>query len=422
MAAVHPCPAPAAHRRLMDCHATWHAMADSYMEPDTFRMHLNSLLQSLRNVTFLLQKQKAELPKFDEWYTAFVRDVCPRPLLRWSVKSRNRVVKESDLELLSEFRIRWVMDWLRRGERKFTFPPRMSTRDMLGAIFSDPGNPRVGVVTISRRWVDKALPDYELLHATREVFIELSRLLLSAHDASGGGACELDTRDLKCVTPAITPHPLSCMVINSGILQEHLDLSDGFGIKEVEYRIDRDERRIKQARKRYGGPLVIDPSGPMEMAPKLMESALMVLRRDKTHMNMMWSFRGSKIIDMMSPNYADQNGKYLMFHRLADRVESLRADGVILLNEAWWAAHLVLDENGIPIPARERKDRQEALHILAATREGERLALTVPFTRSRFGKIETGDMLEEYGDAIGSFGPLIPIQERWRQMDDRDER
>ena len=54
------CPVPSAHRRLMDCHVHWHAAADAYMEPESFRLNLNALIQSLRNVTFLLQSQKRD--------------------------------------------------------------------------------------------------------------------------------------------------------------------------------------------------------------------------------------------------------------------------------------------------------------------------------------------------------------------------
>ncbi|NEB81194.1 hypothetical protein G3I40_39205 [Streptomyces sp. SID14478] len=418
-----PCPMPTAHKRLMDCHAMWHAMSATYMEPDDFRMHLNSLVQGLRNVTFMIQKQKAELPDYEEWYTNFVRDVTPKPLMRWAVKSRNRIVKESDLELLSEAKIRWVANWITKEERKFTFPPRMSSQQMLAAIFSDPGNPRVGVVTVSRRWVDKALPDYELLHATREIFIELSRLLYAGHAAAGVESCAMDSRDPACVTSNISVHPLLCMDINSALRQEHVDLEDGFGISEVVHSITRDERQVEKANKRYG-TFSVTATGPIEAAPQLMKSAQMVMLKDKNHMPMVWSYRDGKIVDMISPNFFDQNGKYLMFHRLADRVETLRADGVVLVIEAWWAPDDKRDAQGLPIPPRDREDRQEVLHVAAATRAGERVSLLSPFSRSESGEIVFGETISGPDEDAGlsALGPFLPIFERWKQMDERGER
>jgi hypothetical protein len=391
------------------------------MEPDSFRMHLNSLIQGLRNVTFMVQKQKAELIGYEDWYTQFVKEITIKPLMRWAVKSRNRIVKESDLELLSEAKIRWVGNWVAKEERKFTFPPRMSSKDMLRVIFSNPGNPRVGVVTISRRWVDKALPDYELLHATREVFLELSRLLHVAHAAAGVNLCALDQREPSCVTSAISVQPLACMDINSGLRQEHVDLEDGSGIDEVEHYIKRDERRVEKANKRYGS-FSVTAANPIEAAPQLMEAAQRVLQKDKCHMPMMWSYRDGKIVDMISPSFFDQNGKYLMFHRLADRVESLRADGVVLVIEAWWAPGDVRDAEGYTIPPRDREDRQEVLHVAAATRDGETLSLLAPFSRAESGEIAFGEVISGPDEEMGRLGPFLPIFERWKQMDERGER
>ncbi|WP_432013901.1 hypothetical protein [Streptomyces cucumeris] len=396
-------------------------MSAAYMEPDSFRMHLNSLIQGLRNVTFMVQKQKADLAGYEEWYTKFVHDVTPKPLMRWAVKSRNRIVKESDLELLSEARIRWVANWVAKEERRFTFPPRMSSHQMLAAIFSDPGNPRVGVVTVSRRWVDKALPDYELLHATREIFIELSRLLHAGHAAAGVTLCAMDKREPDCVTPDINVHPLGCMDINSGLRQKHVDLGDGFGISEVEHCITREEQQVKKANQRYGS-FSVTASGPIEAAPQLMESARMVLRKDKYHMPMVCSYRDGKIVDMISPNFFDQNGKYLTFHRLADRVETLRADGIVLVIEAWWAPDDKRDAQGLVIPPRDREDRQEVLHVAAATRAGERFSLLTPFSRGESGEIVFGETISGPDEELGVFGPFLPIFERWKQMDERDER
>jgi hypothetical protein len=391
------------------------------MQPDSFRMHLNSLIQGLRNVTFMVQKQKAELVGYEDWYTRFVKDVTPRPLMRWAVKSRNRIVKESDLELLSEAKIRWVADWSTKEERKFTFPPRMSSHEMLAAIFSNPGNPRVGVVSVSRRWVDKALPDYELLHATREVFIELSRLLHAGHTAAGANSCALDEREPACVTPVISVQPLACMDINSSLRQEHLDLEGGFGIDEVVHRIDRNDRQVELAKQRYG-TFAVTASSPIEAAPQLIEAARMVLQKDKYYMPMMWSYRGGKIVDMISPTFFDQNGKYLMFHRLADRVETLRADGIVLAIEAWWAPDDKRDAQGLPIPPREREDRQEVLHVAAATRAGERLSLIAPFSRDKSGEISFGAIISDPADEdMSQLGPFMPIFERWKQMDERGE-
>ncbi|MFJ6528056.1 hypothetical protein ACIQMZ_22590 [Streptomyces longwoodensis] len=422
MTPANQCPAPAAHKRLMDCHAMWHSLANAYMQPDTFRMHLNSLIQGLRNVTFVLQKQKRELSRFETWYTEFQEQARSSPLMRWSVNSRNRIVKESDLELNSEAKIRWVIDWLTEGERKFTFPPRMTSREMLSAIFSDPGNPRVGVITLTRRWVDKALPDYEILHATREVYIALSRLVTTAHEACGVEACAFDTREPLCVTSDLTRDPLRCMEINPATLQEHIDLNAGVGIQEDFLSVPRNEKATQKAKKRYN-ITEIGQGDAIELAPKILKAAHTILERDKKHANFAWFFRGDKVVDFVSPMYADQNAKYLTFHRLADRVETLRADGFVYLAETWYVTDPKFDEHGRLIPARDRgKDRLEALQIFGVTRDGRRITLTTPFSRNRLGKVILGETLTDSDiEDMNYLGPLGPIAERWKTMDARGE-
>ncbi|MEU1630834.1 hypothetical protein ABZ746_37445 [Streptomyces sp. NPDC020096] len=94
-------------------YAHWHPH-EEYFDPHGFRIMLNALVPNLRNVTWLLQKQKAQLVGFDEWYPRFQQESGSSEIMRWIVKSRNRITKEADLELLSELQIVWQQDWLQR--------------------------------------------------------------------------------------------------------------------------------------------------------------------------------------------------------------------------------------------------------------------------------------------------------------------
>ena len=52
---------------LEEAHRLWHRAAESYEDPEEFRMQLNALIQALRNVTFVLQKEKLKIQDFDRW-------------------------------------------------------------------------------------------------------------------------------------------------------------------------------------------------------------------------------------------------------------------------------------------------------------------------------------------------------------------
>ena len=95
------CPIPAAHNRLEEAHRLWHKAAQEYEDPISFRTNLNACIQALRNVTFVLQKQKSNIPNFESWYSEWQRRMKADAILNWIVQARNKIVKEGDLETKS---------------------------------------------------------------------------------------------------------------------------------------------------------------------------------------------------------------------------------------------------------------------------------------------------------------------------------
>ena len=56
------CPLAAVDRRLQDAHRLWHQAEESYFDPDGFRIAAQNTVQTLRTVTFILQKHKRLVP------------------------------------------------------------------------------------------------------------------------------------------------------------------------------------------------------------------------------------------------------------------------------------------------------------------------------------------------------------------------
>ena len=220
------CPVGSTHRRLMDCHEHWHMTAESYMDPDGFRLNLNSLAQNLRNVTWLLQKRRRELPDFATWYGEWQSSVADDVVMKWLVRSRNRIVKEEDLELLSLANIRLSLDWTHEFESRWVMPPRLDTRSILIRILSENAIPPIGVLTIERKWVDKLLPDWELLDATAHVFGHLVRIVNTAHSKMGIEKCDLPSRKRKCITADLATAWMGCMGHRDESRVLHINLAD----------------------------------------------------------------------------------------------------------------------------------------------------------------------------------------------------
>lgn len=80
------CPLDAAEARLREAHRRWHEAADAYQAPDDFRDAVNSCVQALRNVTFMLQAAKAAVPGFNDWYPREQVIMAADRILKWVVK------------------------------------------------------------------------------------------------------------------------------------------------------------------------------------------------------------------------------------------------------------------------------------------------------------------------------------------------
>lgn len=369
----------------MDCHAHWHAALDEYMEPEGFRLHLNSLVQALRNVTWLLQKQKSDLPNFGEWYPKWQTSVKDDPVMQWVVKARNRIVKEADLELNSTARLVIALDWLHGGEKVFTVPPRWTARDIAQMMIRKgmPPNLEEGEssLTIERRWVDRLLPDRELLTACANALGELTAVIKTAHDQFDIAQCDLDTRSRQCVGPDLE-FPLDCMWLGENPRTAHFDYATLAPYESRRYVVRHDPELAKVARERYGDIAPLS-GGLIERVPQILEMGKATLAADGFIVTTVWLMRGEEVIDVQAPVFVDQASKMMAMQSLATRAEMLNADGFALLGEVWTAPAPTAEQmrSGQRVRARDHPDRTEGIHAFGLTKDGDFLSMVAPFTR-----------------------------------------
>ena len=63
---------------------------------DEFAFELCAFIESARNITFALQKEHANNPKFKEWYNKKQEEMRKDELLKFFIEKRNTIVKEGD--------------------------------------------------------------------------------------------------------------------------------------------------------------------------------------------------------------------------------------------------------------------------------------------------------------------------------------
>jgi hypothetical protein len=98
-------------------------LENAYFEPYEFRVNLNSFVQETRNVTFILQKNKKDIPGFEEWYSKWQERMRRDVLMKWAVESRNRITKQGDLETESYSMLTFTTDWTDDLTREFRARP-----------------------------------------------------------------------------------------------------------------------------------------------------------------------------------------------------------------------------------------------------------------------------------------------------------
>lgn len=398
----------------MDCHAHWHTALDDYMEPDGFRLALNGLIQDLRNVTWLLQKQKADLPDFDTWYPQWQASVKPDPVMGWVVKARNRIVKEADLELLSTARLTVTFDWLNGDERVFRVPPRERPVDIAAMLLRKgvpPYTDGESTITIERRWVDRLLPDWELLDAADHAYGELVKVIGVAHAATGVSECDLAVRKRECVDAELG-YPLDCTWTGVDTRSADFDLGSLSPYTREFRRIKFDQEKAEMAAKGYGVELKDHPQGDaIARVPGLFRLASRMLVKDGYAAQVAWLLRGEEAVDLQATAYEDQAGKMLSMRELASRVQMLNADGFIYVSELWTGKVPTKDQflSGKYLAARNQPDRGEALQVTGLTRDGRTLVAIAPFTRDAEGSITIGELELESRDqaTLMSYRPIF---------------
>jgi hypothetical protein len=402
----------------MDCHVHWHATAEAYMEPESFRLNLNALIQDLRNVTFLLQKQKHELPSFDTWYPAWQDTVKDDQVMRWVVSARNRIVKESDLEIHSTALMRLSIDWRNEIEKIYEVPPRFTTHEIVSALLAKPAPLNRGVVTIERRWVDVLLPSWELLNAALHAYNRLVEVIREAHDATNASTCELATRRPECVGPKLEEQPY-CMNQIDDSRRLHVEISTMTRLTEEIKILRSGDIPAEATRARYGDMKTYGDA--IQRVPHATDMAKRMLAIDKELATAAWLLRNNRIVDIFAMIVPDQDSKRVQMNHLADRVERADADGVVFIGESWYG--LPASDGGIGDRDRKlspkNRDRSECIWVVGITRDGRTAECITVFSRGKDGKILFGPSTMIPG---GSVNMMLPVIRRWDQMKFREQK
>jgi hypothetical protein len=407
------CPLAPVDRRLEDVHRHWHSAEQAYFEPTTFRVAIQTAIQTLRTVTFILQSNKHLIPQFDAWYGPWQEKLKSNALMRWMVDARNKIEKQGDLEAHSFVRAEIVASYLNNGPvidvpAKLFEGPRVILK---GIPKSDLGEhvKKFGTLRIQRRWVENSLPDCELLDAVAIAYGRIAEVVHDAHRAIGRDPpTTIDAETGEQYAPGRAGR-LPCMIGHGDARTINISLSDGQRFEVGSQPFPVNKKRGRAGVKRYDlrPEEVWDASGDQEtVLGSLFRTARKMTEKDGKHVTMVVLLRGTKPVRIVDVEFPDQGAKYIVMRQIANEAAKLAADGVILMGEAW-RAHA--DASKPYMRAVEAPNKMEVLHAVLVRREGEPVELFADFYRQN-DKVRLGDTETVRG---GQHYMFAPIYEAW---------
>jgi hypothetical protein len=405
---THTCFLVAVDQRIDDARTHWLEAEAQYFDPGAFRLRLNACIQTLRTVTFVLQKQKSVIPQFEQWYETWQERMRRDDVLRWLIESRNKIEKQGDLETHSRAIIGIYDSWLRPPLLQVKVKPSMPPRDFAQMLASL--SPRCmisegALLKVERRWVDSELPEREILEAIYSGYASLLELVVSAHRQ-----CNLDETQIVC--PWFRKF---CQGDQSDSIKKHqqskitwVSLED-CSARSISVKTKKVTRRMitKVVRKRYHLPDKLDNLKGFsleEQAKGWFEIAKVALKRDGYHYPMA-ILRTADSAEVLQLRMDDRAGKQLAIRTLGELAAERKAVAVFFINEAWIAP---FDPAHPDRHAKDHPNRTEALVVHAVNRQKQFYSCNIGF--SKHGrKIEFTE--EHFG--TGWIAALQPILDAW---------
>jgi DNA ligase (NAD+) len=419
------CPLAAVDRRLEDVHQQWHQAEHAYFNPQQFRIAIQTAIQTLRTVTFILQKHKKQIPEFEKWYEVWKKRLGADPLMQWMRDARNKIEKEGDLETHSFVRAEIIASYLNEAPKievpaqLFESPVELIKRIPRGDVLEHVR--KHGALRIERRWVENSLPNHELLDAVAIAYGRINELVQDAHrqmgletpattDTNTGEQYGEDTREGR----------LPCMIGHADRRSLVVSLTDGRPIQFEEVHQEIGDIDAKKITDKYGDAHkgMFGPPGANEeeIASSLFETAKKVFLIDGFHKSIYFLFSERRLLHLLELRPEDQRDKYLMMRGLANEVVRYGADAVVAINEAWTAP---ADPKTPYMQAVDSPARRELLTVTLVQKKGVPIQFSAGVQRHG-GKLELGETSIKRDFAAFSYALVYeawgrPIPEEWQK-------
>lgn len=395
-----------ANKRLKEAFSFWVKAAESYQDSDEFVLNLNACIQTLRNVTFVLQAHKAEIIEFDKWYAPWQDAMKADPIMRWCVKARNTIVKQDDLvtssTVVASIYDNYLVETTTEVEIAITSSPELIAKLLITTVPPKVG--KTGFLRVERQWKADGLDGIELLSALTHVFTVLSHLLKSV-ESRGNPQALYPTYEPNSQKPDQKLIQILLEEFNPEAMLEFEDYrTSWFKLPTLErHSIDETTMPIshevfERARNRYKTKFLDFRELPTlkERVSAIGKLAQQILKMDGSHLTLVILIHKDGTPKFIITEFQDQGEKYAFWSRISKIVRRKGIREVIGISEAWT---YTVEDRASHNTSTKSSIKGEALVISGTCRPDECITLNIPFLKID-GNVICG---EEYWSDIPPF-------------------
>jgi hypothetical protein len=419
-----PCVVPKTHARLEQAHALWHEALAAYHDPELFVTKLNALIQALRTVTWVLQKEFGNSDEFKSWYTPWQGVLKADMRLSWALEVRNQVEHQGDLETSSVAHVRVIAGGWSAPVAELDVDPTADAAEIVRRVqligLPEPVR-KDGVVEVERRWTLPELPGDEVLEVLAHCWGVLARVVAAGHQARGQTMDDCAfSAEPACGAEPLPPHPSGrwpCMVASREARTGRRNLATGVPYELEVSTLQRpppfDERR---ARERYRMDEWQAAPAEEDLAARgaaFHQFGRHVLVADRYHLPIAWLLREGARVAQTVMHPEDQRDKAMMMHRLAVEADRMGADELMFTTEVWEAPLVGSDDPRFGLRPGERDDRREALVTYAMARGRPCQTWLSGFVRDPDGAILLEEVEHHVGEPQPFLQPLLAVWSEW---------
>ncbi len=392
-------------RRLRDLSLLLSSCQRTYFSPEQFRLNVNQFLQTSRTVTFIIQKNKADLPNYEVWYNRLIDLWKVDPVMKWAVDSRNTIEKIGDLELYSKLQVALVTSYLEEDDRVLEIESNKHIGDGIGQLHSLVRQSYAHLqgdewaVKLGRTWVANSLPEFELLKTFDLIYSRQYEMCGEASQSLG----ETLSKEI------IPPSEMASLSLES----RHVQYIDGASGRITHFARVKDQPRefglfgkveLSKQKQRFEAINSFETGFDM-----MVESAKAHFLRDGYHISILMCFDSAgKPVDAIPFDFRSRATKFIIFREIAERVALTRPSFIVFIAEAWQRQQPKRSDQPFSISALPIVG--EVLQIVGMQKTETIREISLPIIRVGEGKPSLGIAKSITEDARRtSFGFLIPI-------------